>query len=144
MGVTMEMYNAVMAIPAGKELDELIAEKVLGWKRMPHWWTPPGRATDGGFANPPAFSTDITAAWAVVEHYPEYISLHKRAYPNMLPYEVNIRAGAGFPHNLFIAEGETMPLAVCRTALLAERVPSSLLPDVRHTKEGEGEGAIAP
>src|SRR5690606_5237881 len=60
---------------SGRELDAAVAERVLGWKRgdlrcgdMP--WYPPGtgRYLGGGRMDLPEFSTDISAAWEVVEH----------------------------------------------------------------------------
>ncbi len=59
---------------AGRELDALVAEKVMGWKVLSHW------DADGGIKHlvdhnqcevRPAefkpYSTDISAAWEVVE-----------------------------------------------------------------------------
>lgn len=77
---------------AGRELDALIAEKVMGWKAIPHpcpetlfpgvvpkpSWFPPGFDYEKnkhlyatGLANGVAFphySTDIAAAWEVLDH----------------------------------------------------------------------------
>jgi hypothetical protein len=52
-------------LPAGRELDALVAEKVMGWKLLPivHFVV-----TDIGEEVPcPRFSADIAAAWQVVE-----------------------------------------------------------------------------
>lgn len=48
-----------------RELDALIAEKVMGWD-----------AFDVGCANIPHYSTDITAAWDVVERFAQERKLH--------------------------------------------------------------------
>ncbi len=47
---------------AGKEMDALVAEKVMGWPTT-------GMAAGASYreANMPAYSTDIAAAWQVVE-----------------------------------------------------------------------------
>lgn len=58
----------------GRELDALIAEKVMGWQR---WESGVGtRWKRGGWSEEansvsevPAYSTDIAAAWEVVEHF---------------------------------------------------------------------------
>lgn len=61
-------------LPAGRELDALVTEKVMGWERIPTSAdTPeleayPQFCEDGTFRGaPPNYSTDIAAAWLVVE-----------------------------------------------------------------------------
>lgn len=57
----------------GRELDALIAEKVMGWIpyeperafAYPGWHTPDGEFLN--IARLPPYSTDITAAWEVVD-----------------------------------------------------------------------------
>jgi len=74
----------------GRELDALVAEKVMGWKysqvspnterffcreygQQSGWWLRPEMDTEDGWACakcsdvPPSYSTDIGAAWEVVE-----------------------------------------------------------------------------
>lgn len=74
----------VTKLEAGHTLDELIAEKLMGWRKVPRriindrnlgpgWWSPhnspdpenplPGDSVWGI----PGYSTDIAAAWEVVE-----------------------------------------------------------------------------
>lgn len=55
-------------LPAGRELDELVCTKVLGWvyhkqQWIEFWKTPSGET----FANADHYSTDHNAAFAVVE-----------------------------------------------------------------------------
>ena len=61
----------------GRELDALVAERVMGWKIAEHY---PYGGSHGGIPNAngtlrgvyirsvPFYSTDIAAAWGVVEH----------------------------------------------------------------------------
>jgi hypothetical protein len=68
-------------LAAGRELDALVAEKVMGWRDVePECYTPSGKALCGTAPDPslspwrngrayvPRFSEDIGAAWQVVEH----------------------------------------------------------------------------
>jgi hypothetical protein len=105
---------------AGRELDALVAEKVMGWK-----WIGPDEFNDnrhltlGGQkvqARIPDYSTDIAAAWDVVEKMRptfnlvlECVSLEYNCHvarPGHLDEKVNVRA-------------DTAPLAICLAALKA-------------------------
>lgn len=79
-------------VPVGRELDALVAERVMGWKWMPldkHFHRTECAVDDGVIASahlrddsvlradthvgpycspPPRYSTDIAAAWEVLEH----------------------------------------------------------------------------
>jgi hypothetical protein len=72
----MRLHEEVYAVKAGRELDALVAEKVMGWEPVNDpdtglWWrVPKGGYNPSGFQSedaPPAYSTDIAAAWQVVE-----------------------------------------------------------------------------
>ena len=55
---------------AGRELDELIAEKIMGDKQNNvdwYWWNGTNLDKAAGVYAGPFFSTDIAAAWQVVE-----------------------------------------------------------------------------
>ncbi|HAM42103.1 MAG TPA: hypothetical protein DCP69_12450 [Candidatus Omnitrophica bacterium] len=65
------------ALPAGRELDALVAEKVMGWT-ITAWasgepwgnreiFEPSGRGPHRKAAHVPTYSTDIAAAWEVVK-----------------------------------------------------------------------------
>ena len=133
--------EAVLVMPAGPELDALVAERVLGWVRhrsklesgrwslfppgeAPDWMVP---ATDG--AGPPItswepYSADMTAAWRVVAH------LHSRRFSAAVSLDVDHTQGDAFAYFRGQAprrrgrdpEGSaraaTAPLAICRAALL--------------------------
>src|SRR3990172_8418422 len=72
--VTPEQIDA---LPAGRELDALVAEKVMGWT-ITAWasgepwgnreiFEPSGRGPHRKAAHVPTYSTDIAAAWEVVQ-----------------------------------------------------------------------------
>lgn len=67
----MGLVRAMEDLKPGRELDALIAEKVMGWKFNPGkvWIRPGGPAPfeDVYKTQPPEYSTDISAAWEVVK-----------------------------------------------------------------------------
>ena len=94
-------------LEAGLELDALVAEKVMGWfvAKGPHSPTSPPDLI-------PRYSTDIAAAWEVVE---KMIDQGRRFVINN-----------NFSRTMFIADfcgrdvlEKTAPLAICRAALKA-------------------------
>lgn len=96
-----------MTIPAGRELDLLVAEHVMGWKIHPcGTYEVDGSMSRHSTAFHP--STDIRHAWEVVERIPVDVLLRKGS-PWCL---CEILHGP-------IVTAETMPLAICRAALLA-------------------------
>lgn len=108
---------------AGRELDALVAEKVMGWKPCvtqdhPGWVYFDSGAGGGKIA--PAFSTDIAAAWEVVEKLsPRYaIRILNDATPGP-SWCCEMAHGYG---NDIEVEAETAPLAICRAALEAIEV----------------------
>jgi len=125
--------NDSMKLEAGEELDALVAENVMGWLRIPSelngqqkivvppdgnphpmdWWW--GRSVYGLV---PKYSTDIAAAWEVVERLErDGIFLWKLGREDHLP---NWHVSMGRNHGPDIeSEGPTAPLAICRAALAA-------------------------
>jgi hypothetical protein len=123
---------------AGRELDALVAEKVMGWMRVnsPHKITgangePSGLEPIGGgyatFAVVPHYSTDIAAAWQIVE------MMERRGYWCQMrtPFQAG-DGGDGFwagftPHGTSGWNGRPdhwtdatiLPLAICLAALRA-------------------------
>jgi len=111
-------------MPAGRSLDALVAEKVMGWT---DWWVdregpnatmktfgfPPG-VTDT-YSEPPHYSTDIADAWLVVE------KLRKDGCPFLFGHNRNPHNGwfADFLLHPLVEYADTAPLAVCRAALKA-------------------------
>lgn len=117
-----------MKLDAGRELDALIAEKVMGWT----WdestaWSPSGgrNSRTGRPDDPwwwlPHYSTDIAAAWEVFEKIPMTIyaphaSLAAGEYENVDQWVAEAR----LPSKESISESaDTAPLAICLAALKA-------------------------
>jgi hypothetical protein len=85
-------------IPAGRELDVLVGEYVFGWKSIS--------------PDVPKFSTDVSAAWEVVNKFsPLHLFILERD-PNDLEWNCSFNAKHG------IGFADTAPLAICRAALL--------------------------
>ena len=107
-----------MDLPAGRALDKLVAETVMGqvWQGGS-----PVSNCDGQWPWPPPYSTDISAAWKVVEHLLKenwFFDLAIRQNPLTWrcvlihdPSDLGPRPAATAD------ECETAPLAICRAAL---------------------------
>lgn len=112
-------------LPAGRELDALVAEKVMGWRRLPdtpEWGVPPDYTTGGALGWRP-YSTDIAAAWEVVEKLREgwlEVNLDCTAFncANTVRCCVT-KQGQQHPPFPLYADAKTAPLAICRAALRA-------------------------
>jgi hypothetical protein len=126
--------DKILAIEAGTELDTLIAKKVMGWCKGRRFWLP-YPAYDNlygtGYTVPgyydydiPPFrpSTDITAAWEVVESarndfsHPFLMSVETRASCYVVLARWVDETGETTWVN---ASADSAPLAICRAALLA-------------------------
>lgn len=135
---------------AGRELDALIAEKVMGWGRQfgsfagtAEWHEDAVQLVSPEYAYPlrpttmpityydgfPHYSTDIAAAWQVVVKMGER-GYHARVQSPFIPGD---EFHAGFtPHGSsgwngrpdFAASADSAPLAICRAALLAVEAPA--------------------
>ena len=110
----------------GREMDALVAEKVMGWKRgdwLKKWpdgskqehfdvWIAPELKL---LHDTPMFSTNITAAWEVVEQFIPFVELECNEFDS----------GFGWICKLWLVSsevsefGETAPEAICRAALKA-------------------------
>lgn len=110
---------------AGRELDALIAERVMGWKRCAvethgpdcgYWWE-----NDLIGHNEPPFSTDIAAAWEVVTALDAkglFVTFERRG-ERRTDGEFHMRWACGFWPDTVMREAETAPLAICLAALQA-------------------------
>lgn len=114
----------------GRELDALVAEKVMGWVKRPSEvdyfgpvWSPPGsRDTYDG---PPEFSTDIAAAWEVLNHFVSQDEMTTWELGKCEPkgklfyckFEMWDREGKQWIYP--IEKATTAPLAICLAALKA-------------------------
>ena len=98
-------------MPAGLELDALVAERVMGYVSTLLGYTYGYKLVDV-----PPFSADIASAWKVVEN------IHARG----LIIRVSNGDGDSFDCDILGTEGhvsaETWPLAICRAALKAMEV----------------------
>lgn len=108
-------------LPPGRELDAMIAERVMGWTRLQPgndvlgWVTGPAKTDLRGL---PDFSTDIAAAWEV--------ALHIRSESRLFDFDVWVMGddewGARFVTDKeYKAWGDTAPHAICLAALKAVR-----------------------
>lgn len=122
---------------AGRELDALVAERVMGWTRPPRgrvtWTAPEGYGTSFGAV--PRYSTDIAAAWLVVEQTAALVvERDDYTFNHLTLCQLGIQAGWAASYDTIIddyewhehveryprsARSETAPLAICRAALRA-------------------------
>jgi|SRR3990170_898451 len=117
MNLTAEQIDSM---PAGRELDVLIAEKVMEWKYIS------GARIRDGF-DTPRFSTDISAAWEVVEKF-DYLYLFRLDHPiedyagRIGRWEAKLvfKEKRGVDKRFYYALADTAPLAICRAALKAK------------------------
>lgn len=117
-------------MPAGREMNALIAEKAMGWTVFYGEYKgyelfddevaqgyPPKEEADGVPFEIPYYSTDIAAAWEVVNRMKNYFFVCGRTDEGRweaIFYPVN--SGVG---KLSEAHGDTAPSAICRAALKA-------------------------
>jgi hypothetical protein len=132
--------DEILNMPAGEEIDKLIAEKVMGWHIQEEkggrnqWLDSDGHyqhmvSRYDGYEDAEDFETicwhpseSILWAWEVVEF------LRRRFWStNIVCWDFSDkwvitcehRTGHGEPKKTLYADAETAPLAICRAALLA-------------------------
>ncbi len=91
--------DEILAMPAGREINALIAKNVIKSRRVKH------------------YSTDIAAAWEVMEAMRKNGVLSE--YDSRFGYRFVFWDYTKNPQRPFEATAETAPLAICRAALLA-------------------------
>lgn len=107
---------------AGRELDALVAEKVMGWKRelTPSgclWFSFSGHPLANAIKGPdcPPYSIDIAAAWEMIPHLPQlqlwYNGPNAAEKWHCVVYPKDGRSKG--------AVADTAPLAICLAALKA-------------------------
>jgi hypothetical protein len=118
-------------LEAGRELDALVAERVMGWVLTlsprsiaeaddEEWWSmPSGLVRHVDYWRP---STDIAAAWEVVEKLRD-LGFFLDISVAVDRFDVDMRADR-MPSDWWLREGPlaeatTAPLAICRAALQA-------------------------
>jgi hypothetical protein len=109
-------------MPAGREMDTLIAERVLGWtfhpssfeQAEPSEWRKDGRKI---WAAPFTPSVNIAAAWEVFD--PMHVPLEKSQEGTWLVYRPERKGETGEWLGITIlGRADTAPLAICRAALI--------------------------
>ena len=138
------MTNTTTTLPAGRELDALVAEKVMGWVRGRRYgngngeWIIDGKTSvSRTWDSTPSYSTSIAAAWEVVEKM-----RNTKEAPDETYWVLTDCAGSGWraeilqvltendaPHQVAYGVGDTLPLAICLAALAA-LAPSGHSPSV--------------
>jgi len=123
------MTTNIDTLPAGRELDALVAERVMGWSNISrgadgddaYGWNASlsGHVPPHGRIQIPKYSTNIAAAWEVVE---KRLSTdgHFAFWPSVAGFSVayhGIRTWDSEP--VWEVWAETAPLAICRAALRA-------------------------
>ena len=115
-------------LEAGRELDEIIAEQVMGWtiikgSQLPrnHWpWRTPDKEITYAL---PAYSVDYYAIWDVINKLREHgMSFHAKGWIKTDNIEVRFSdwyATNGGNGKTVYAIASSFPLAVCRAALKA-------------------------
>lgn len=105
---------------AGRELDALIAEKVMGWKLLAVSGSEHGFIREGvALRKPiPRFSTDIAAAWQVVECMRERhdCGLIFKVFPVGFRFDYSAVFQAR-DNKQWSSNASTAPLAICLSAL---------------------------
>ena len=119
-------------LPAGRELDIEIAEKIMEWERGKRWgngngeWIIDGKPYIKHFISwelTPRYSTSIEAAWQVLEKLREQgfafaVQWMGRREPQQLPQNgkwIVVIEG----HERDAIQAPTAPLAICRASLAA-------------------------
>lgn len=115
--------GAPAALPAGRELDAAVAERVMGWG-----YAQIHSADDGYRRSLPAFSTDIAAAWSVVERMASFGYAFDARYDRepwvgqqaRVVFSAVNAASEDWSGDTAQGEAETLPLAICHASLKAE------------------------
>ena len=110
-------------MPAGREMDVLVAERVMGWEYEHPVW----RLPSGGFVvYKPVFSISISAAWEVVEKMRISVIQSEDGWYAAVTEDVIHTFSCNNPPNIskevhgkYWAVAEIAPLAICRAALKA-------------------------
>lgn len=115
-------------MPAGREMDALVAEKVMGWHRLSFskcWIS--GASKKERRIELWSPSTDISGAWEVVEKMREKGFIWSINYRNPVMSDLKYMPYVGFwnytngkPYKQGHSDATEVPLAVCRAALKGE------------------------
>lgn len=121
-------HKEISQMPADRNLDALVAERIMGWQwfedRKGFRLLLPSGEPDGRFYTVqqgphqfvPCYSADITEAWEVVERFPCAFGIGRAWKLTGEPAGWSVWIGVGMGVS---ARADTVPLAICRAALLA-------------------------
>lgn len=142
--------DEIVNMPAGREMDALVAEKVMG-EPKPIYVHPnlhieyPKESTLGNWRcyniyehgdvcewNPLPFSTDIASAWEVVEKLCN--KYHVSIWTDFTHYGTALRT-LGIDELVEVTAAPTAPLAICRAALLAVMDTTSVTNSVTNARD---------
>jgi hypothetical protein len=109
----------ILKMEAGREMDTLIAEKVMNGGRVARANHPEDDYWSFGGKNAielPLFSTDISAAWEIINQTNKWDFMvgYDSDYPTPMYYCDLIT-----DTDNFLSHAETAPLAICRSAMFA-------------------------
>ena len=133
--VKMNNQAEIMRLTAGRDLDILVAERLMGWQRetdqakirrlsqyitpdsQGRWW----RTSEGGWdINPPSYSSNLVAAFRVVE----IMVSRGQAFFLMKNNTLNKVAFGDPAVTPDYLVGETMMMAICKAALATIELPN--------------------
>lgn len=105
-------------LPSGRELDALVAEKVMGWTNiLDRMGVPPNH---GPWSHRvPSYSTDLGAAWTVVEKLIATGHIIELSNRRSGTWKIGTWQFQTFGKLSVGADADTAPLAICRAALKA-------------------------
>ena len=115
----------------GRELDALVAEKVMGWTDVQVVNDPPFNTTMGRTVihgelyrfNVPNYSTNIEAAWEVVEKVTQFLRYNRKEYfPIIHQYDGQWHCGWSWSYMdcaEYESKSDSAPHVICLAALKA-------------------------
>lgn len=126
--------DEILAMEAGKELDSLVATKVMNWIEK-HWESPFGLSKRDSWVDPATGvtlrrvsawrpSTDLPTAWWVVEEMSELgynmslLHLSTELWPDYWYCDFRPKSKREPPKYEWVDHQETAQLAICKAALL--------------------------
>lgn len=118
MGVTDPKYLSIEEMPAGRDMDVKVAEAVFGWKVVVEKSHTGFFNKQGLFQAVPRYSTEMAAAWEVVEHLRkqgcdfDFFASSTRVNPDHWADAVFLTQTTEF-----LTRAKTAELAICRSAL---------------------------
>jgi len=126
--------NEILAMVAGKELDNMVASKVMSWTEK-HWVSPLGLSKRVSWADPTTGvtlqqvstwhpSTNLPTAWQIVEEMSKLgynmslLHLSTELYPDYWYCDFRPKSRREPPKYEWVDHQETAQLAICKAALL--------------------------